>query len=631
MDYLGLRTLTILAKTLRNIDKEGGTPPDLDNLPPGDPATYAMLGAGDTQGVFQLESDGMRKLLARAKPDCFEDLIAILALYRPGPLESGMVDTFVRRKHGEEPIAYAHPSLEPILRDTYGSIVYQEQVMLIANRLGDLSLVEADNLRKAMSKKKPEIMEKFSEQFLAGALRNGCAPRVAREIWDHVVKFGGYGFNKSHSTAYAVITYQTAYLKANHRCAFLAANLSCEMSDSDKVREFLDDARAAKIALLPPDVARSSWEFEPEEGGIRYGFGAIKGTGEKAIEALCAARGRLRERGARATLHELAGEVETAEVGRLNWEALIKAGAFDSTGHDRGAVLAALDGALSDGARRASDRRAGQGSLFGSEAGLAESNTRRTSAVAGHAAPSAGRLGLLAGQSTPAVGGRDDGIDDSRAWTRAEMLRAEFEVLGFYLTGHPLEERAGLLSLLSTCRIPDLSSLPGGSEVVVAGLVLGKSEALVKTGKLAGRRMARFRLEDLSGHVPVTCFPRTWEECGAKIEDGAVLVCRAKLEERSEEPALLLEEALTVDEALARFAGCVVVRIGAEDAHLLPSLRTVIEKHRGKSPLYLQVSGEDGATRRVRAGNDLAISISEEFARELDVLLGRGRVSVARI
>jgi DNA polymerase-3 subunit alpha len=600
MDYLGLRTLTILEKTLRNIEKEGRQAPDLDDLPPGDSATYALLGSGDTLGVFQLESDGMKKLLARAKPDCFEDLIAILALYRPGPLESGMVETFVKRKHGEEPISYAHPSLEAILRDTYGTIVYQEQVMLIANRLGDLSLLEADNLRKAMGKKKPEIMQEFAEQFIAGAKRNGCADALAREIWDHMVKFGGYGFNKSHSTAYAVLTYQTAFLKANHRSAFLAANLSCEMNDSDKVRDFLEDAREAGIALFPPDVARSAWEFEPEGSGIRFGFGAIKGTGEKAIEALCAARGRLAVRSAALSLHELATEVGSSEVGRQNWEALVKAGAFDSTGSERGAAFAALDGALSDGARRAADRRAGQGSLFGASSSSDTAVAVRTLTVS------------------------------ASAWSRADLLRAEFEVLGFYLSGHPLEERTGLLSLLSSTRIDQLGSLPGGTEVIVAGLVVGKTEALVKTGRLIGKRMARFRLEDLAGHVPVTCFPRTWEECGKKIEDGAVLVCRAKLEERSEEPALLLEEALTVDEALARFAGCVVVKIGAEDAEILPSLRATIEKHRGKSPIYFQVTGEDGATRRVRAGNDLTVSISENFARELEGLLGRGRVSVAR-
>ncbi len=604
MDYLGLRTLTILSRTLENIERAGppGTvPPDLERLPDRDPATYALLAAGDTLGVFQLESDGMRKLLSRLRPDCFEDLIAVLALYRPGPLESGMVETFVKRKHGQEPIRYEHPSLEPILRDTYGSIVYQEQVMLIANRLGNLSLNEADNLRKAMGKKKPEIMEKFSGQFLQGAIANGCAADVAKEVWGNMVKFGGYGFNKSHSTAYAVLTYQTAWLKANHRSAFVAANLSCEMSDSDKVKAFVDDARRAGIAVLAPDARESGWEFRPEVQGIRFGFGAIKGTGGKAIEALVAARARLSEKSAAPTLHNLAGEVDAAEVGRGNWEALVKAGCFDWTGHNRGAVLSSLDAALADGGRRAADRRAGQSNLFGEEAAPIPADARA------------------------------DGVDDARAFTRAETLQAEYEALGFYLSGHPLEERAGLMSLLASARVRELPDHPGGAEVTLAGIVVQKKETIVKTGKLAGRKMARFRLEDLTGSVGVTCFPRAFDECREKLEDGSVLVVRAKLEEGSDDPALMLEEALTVDQALARFAGSIVVQIEKDDTGSLPELRATIERHKGRSPLYLQVRGEDGQTRRLRAGNGIGVTISEQFARDVDRLLGRGRVRVARL
>jgi DNA polymerase-3 subunit alpha len=600
MDYLGLRTLTILEKTLRNVAKQGGAPPDLDRLPEGDAATYALLVAGDTEGVFQLESDGMKKLLSRIKPDCFEDLIAILALYRPGPLESGMVEMFTRRKHGEEAIRVPHASIEPILRDTYGCLVYQEQVMLISNVLANFSLNEADNLRKAMGKKKPEIMEKFSDQFLAGAVANGCAKDVAREIWDNMVKFGGYGFNKSHSTAYAMLTYQTAYLKANHRTAFTAANLSCEMSDSDKVKEFVDDARRAKIAMLPPHIERSSWEFEPEGEGIRFGFGAIKGTGEKSVQALIGARARLLSKEKPIDLHNLCAEVDPAAVGRGNFEALIKAGSFDCTGHNRGAVLAALDAAFSEGGRLASDRRSGQSSLFGS------------------AAPAPARA-------------RRDGIDDARAFDKEETLRAEYEALGFYLSGHPLEERAGLMNLLSSVRMDELTSLPGGTEVTLAGFILAKSEMVVKSGKLAGKKMARFRLEDLRKSVGVTCFPRTYEENRDKIEDGNIVVVRAKLEEGAEEPALLLEEVMTIESALARFAGGIVVHLGQEDAHLLPSLRETVQKHRGKSPLYLHVTGGDGKVRRLRASPEMSVAISEPFAREVDRILGRGRVRLARI
>ncbi len=602
MDYLGLRTLTILEKTLRNIEKQGGAPPDLDRLPEGDKATYAMLTGGDTLGVFQLESDGMKKLLARLKPDCFEDLIAVLALYRPGPLESGMVEMFTRRKHKLERIDYPHPTMEPILRDTYGCIVYQEQVMLISNALASFSLNEADNLRKAMGKKKPEIMAKFAESFVAGAVKNGCAETIAREVWDNIVKFGGYGFNKSHSTAYALVTYQTAYLKANHRSAFLAANMSCEMSDSDKVREFVDDARRASIAIHGPAIESAGWEFEPEEGGIRFGFGAIKGTGQKAIESVVAARKALRARKQPLALHTLARELDPNEVGRVTWEALIKAGAFDAGGHNRGAVLASLDAALSDGARAAIDRKAGQSSLFGEETGAAASSG----------------------------GASGDGIDDSKAFNRADTLQAEFETLGFYLTGHPLEERAGLLALLGTTRMDQLGEVAGGSEITIAGLILGKSELVVKTGKMAGKKMCRFRLEDLRGSVGVTCFPRTYEEQRAKIEDGQVVVVRAKLEEDNEEPALLLEEIWTVEEALARFAGSLVIEIGPSDDALLPRLRETIERFKGGRPLYLRVEGADGRTRRVRAGPTLGVAISSDFARELENLLGRGRVRLAR-
>ncbi len=598
MDYLGLRTLTIIDRTLANIAKQGGALPDVDCLPEGDPATYAMLMAGDTLGVFQLESEGMRKLLARLKPDCFEDLIAVLALYRPGPLESGMDEMFIRRKHGLEDIDYPHPCLESILRDTYGCLVYQEQVMLIANELASFTLNDADSLRKAMGKKKPEIMKKFSAQFLEGARANGCAMSVAQETWENIVKFGGYGFNKSHSTAYAMITYQTAYLKANHRSAFLAANMSCEMHDSDKIKAFMDDARRSLITVLPPDASVSRWEFEPEGEGIRFGFGAIKGTGEKAIRALVEHR---KSMSSTPTLFALCQEVDSAEMTRLTWEALIKAGAFDFMGHDRGAVLASLDRALAEGTRAAQDRRAGQGALFG---------------------------GALEADDDGSA--KSDGIDPSNAFDRETALRAEYEVLGFYLSGHPLDERAGLFRMLSTTSSRELADKSGGTSVVIAGLVLSKSETVVKKGRSAGQKMARFQLEDLEGAVSVTCFPRTYETCRERIVEGAVIVCVGKADE-SEEPAMLLDEVLEVDEAIARFEGGLVVNVGPEDAGLLPRLKEVLARHKGSRQLFLEVDGLDRRTRRVRAGKDVRVAISAGLAREVDELLGAGRVRLARI
>ena len=365
MDYLGLRTLTILAKALRNISAMGGTAPDLEDLPPKDPETFKLLMRGDTMGVFQLESEGMRKLLSRLKPDCFEDLVAVLALYRPGPLESGMVDMFCDRKHGLQAISYPHPSLEKILEDTYGCIVYQEQVMLASVELAGFSLNDADNLRKAMGKKKPEIMQQFSAQFIEGAVANGCAQRIAEETWDNIVKFGGYGFNKSHSAAYALITYQTAYMKANHRTAFLAANFSCEMGDSDKVKDFLDDCRKSNIRILPPSAASSRWEFVPEQAdAIRFGFGAVKGTGIKAIEAMCRIRTELVAEGQDLAFGEFCRACDPHEVGKIAWEALIRAGAFDETGQNRGCLLSSVEGSMHEASNAAADRRSGQSSML---------------------------------------------------------------------------------------------------------------------------------------------------------------------------------------------------------------------------------------------------------------------------
>jgi DNA polymerase-3 subunit alpha len=600
MDYLGLRTLTILALAQRLIERSGGTAPDLDRLPLEDKPTFALLNRGETLGVFQLESEGMRKLLARLKPDCFEDLIACLALYRPGPLESGMADMFMRRKHGLEKIEYPHASLEPILRDTYGCIVYQEQVMLISNALGDFSLNEADNLRKAMGKKQPEIMNKFSAQFVAGAVKNGCAEGAAREIWDGIVKFGGYGFNKSHSTAYALLTWQTAWLKAHHRIEFLAANMSCEMHSSDKIKEFLDDARAAGIRVLPPDVARSQWGFLPEDGAIRFGFGAIKGTGEKAIEAVIAARERLAERKASPALHALCSEADPAAVTKLTWEALVKAGSFDASGHDRGAVLAALETAMAEGVRAANDRKAGQGSLFGA--------SEETTAELG------------------------DGIDPRRAFARADTLKAEYEVLGFYLSGHPLEDRAGLFALLSSTNTRDLQALPGGSEVTLAGLIVAFRESVTKSGK----KMARFRLEDLQGGVNVTCFPRTYEQFKALLVEDSVVICRGKLEDRSGDEAsgpagVLLDEVLRLEEALKVFKGGLIIRLRPEDDDKIPQISSLVGTHRGPNRLFFEVEGADGRLRRVRSSERHSVRISTELAKGIEGILGSGRTKLARI
>ena len=398
-----------------------------------------------------------------------------------------------------------------------------------------------------------------------------------------------------------MLTWQTAYLKAHHRVEFVAANMSCEMSSSDKIKDFVDDARRAGIPVLPPDIERSEWEFLPEGDGIRFGFGAVKGTGKKAIEAFQEGRSKLVKTGKKLGLHSLCAEIDPTEMTRLAWDALIKAGAFDGTGHNRGAVLAALDAAMSESARAASDRRSGQGALFG---GFEEAQ-----------------------ESTD----DSDGIDDAKALDRMDTLRLEHEVLGFYISGHPLEERAGLFAILSTTNTRDLQQLPGGAEVTLGGLIVGMKEVVTR----AGKKMARFRLEDLQGGVQVICFPRTYERYREALVDDSVVICRAKVEERDEDAAsqagLLLEEVMDLEQALQSFRGGLVIRVSSADQPKMPALVELVGGHRGGNRLFFEVEGTDGSQRRIRAAERHGVKISAELAQEIDGLLGQGRTKLARI
>ncbi len=610
MDYLGLRTLTIISRCLENIRLMGESAPDIENLPADDEATYKLLVRGDTLGVFQLESEGMRKLLARLQPDCFEDIIAVLALYRPGPLESGMVDMFVDRKHGREPIVYPHESIEPILKGTYGCIVYQEQVMLASVDLGGFSLNDADNLRKAMGKKKPEIMQEFSAQFVEGAVSTGCDRGVAEETWENIVKFGGYGFNKSHSAAYALITYQTAFLKANFRTAFMAANLSCEMGDSDKVKDLMDDCRKAKITVNPPCATRSGWEFIPEgTSNIWFGLGAIKGTGKKAVEAMLVGRTDWQEehQGMAPTemgLHDLCNRVDPAAAGKIAWEAVIKAGSFDYTTFNRGAVLAALEGALSEASNAAVDRRSGQMSMLDVFGGIESEGDSAT--------------------ATKTC------IDPSKGWDKHETLEAEFDVLGYYISGHPLEDRAGLVSLLSTCPSNHLDRYEDGATVLLAGLVLQPAIVAIRNGRMAGQKMARFRLEDLRGSVAVTVFPRTLEGCAELLVDRATILVKGKIETNNDEPCIIMEEAFDMEDALAQFKGVLQISLKPEDSGLLDRLRTCITQNTGGCPVVLQVEGNDGHLRRVRLPRENAVAVTQDLIVHLQELLGTERLALTK-
>ncbi len=591
MDFLGLKTLTILQEGVRLVHEVHGRDVTLDTLPLDDRPTYAIMARGETQGVFQLESGGMRELLTRLKPDTFEDVIAVLALYRPGPLGSGMVDMFVRRKHGEEPVAYPHEDLRPVLEPTYGVIVYQEQVMQIANVIGGFSMTDADNLRKAMGKKKPEVMAKFKDQFVGGAKTRGYAEKFARELFETMEYFAGYGFNKSHSTAYALVTYQTAWLKAHYPIEFTAANLTVESGNSDKIKEFVDEARRAGMAILLPSVNRSLRWFGVEHGAIRYGLGAIKGVGARTADAIVAER---RRGGDYASLEDLCERLDGSLLNKAALEALVQAGAFDGLGRSRAADFAAIEPALRASASAREDRRRGQRLLF--------------------AAPAAAE--------SPAGG-------EAATWPEHERLAREKEALGFYLSGHPFEKRGAFLRRIAGQSTASLTGLEPGSTVRLAGMISSVRVLQIKQGKNAGQKMARFLLEDLDGQVNVTCFARAYASLRDYIVEDAIVFLSGRLDANSEERALLLDQIEPASEAVRREVAGLVLHLHGNLATEgnLDRIGQVVERHRGQQHLHLDV--EDGDTCfRVRAEN--GVRVSDTLLDELALLVGPENISFTR-
>jgi DNA polymerase-3 subunit alpha len=484
-DFLGLTTLTILDWTLRYVKKlDPASDLDLARLPLDDRGAYEIFKSGNTSAVFQFESRGMRDLLTRAKPDRFEDIIALVALYRPGPMD--LIPDYVDRKHGRQRVEYVDPRLVPILGPTYGVMVYQEQVMQIAQVIGGYSLGGADLLRRAMGKKKPEEMAQHREVFVAGAQKNGVAKAKATELFDQMEKFAGYGFNKSHAAAYALVAYQTAYFKAHHAAAFMAANLSLVMDDTDKVRSLYADAVEQGLAILPPDVNASAWRFEPVDAGrIRYGLGGIKGTGEQAIESIVAARAA---GGPYRDLFEFCRRVDKRMVNRRVIEALVKAGAFDVVDPRRSTLFASVGVAI-DAAEHA-EASAHQVSLFGEEA--------KETAV-------------------PLVAARE--------WTDAERLAHEKAALGFYLSGHPFDAYAAELAPLVKTQLSAIQ--PRQERYLVAGIVTALRIQQGKRGK-----NAFVTIDDGKGSAEITVWNETFDATRALLREDQLVVVEVKVMQR---------------------------------------------------------------------------------------------------
>ena len=606
-DFLGLRTLTIIDWAVRLINARrlaaGEAPLDLARLPLDDAETFKLLKSGRTTAIFQLESRGITDLVRKLQPDRFDDIVALVALFRPGPLQSGMVDDFIARKHGRAAgtIDYLHPSLAEILKPTYGVILYQEQVMQIAQTLAGYTLGGADLLRRAMGKKKPEEMATQRSVFVDGAVARGVTAARAGYIFDLIEKFAGYGFNKSHSVAYALLAYQTAWLKAHYPEAFMAAVLSCDMEHTDKVVSFIDECAGIGIEVLPPDVNQSSFAFTVAgPGTIRYGLGAIKGVGEGAVDAIVGERER---GGAFRDLVDLCRRVDLRLAGKRTLEAMVKAGSFDGFGRTRASLAAALPAAIQLGEQRTRATAAGQDDLFG---GLAE--------PAHDSAPPA-----IVFPSLP-------------EWSESERLSGERETLGLFLSGHPITEYEQELRQVAPARIVDLggprpSGEPrygGGRNVTVAGLVLEM--------RRRGSRMTLV-LDDRSGRIEASLFDDVWQQYRAVIARDAILVVEGQLryDEFIDDWRINARKLTPIHELRERDARRLKIRLpaGGGDGRLLGRLEEILRSGRGgRCAVELHYIGGE-ARGTLALAEEWSVRPSRELVDELARLVGRDGIRFA--
>jgi DNA polymerase-3 subunit alpha len=604
-DFLGLKTLTVITKACRLIGDF-----DIDSIRLDDPDVYKMIAAGDTTGVFQLESSGFREILKKLKPDCIEDIVAAVALYRPGPLEGGMVDDFIERKHGRKRVAYPHPSLEPILKDTYGVIVYQEQVMQIAQVLAGYSLGQADLLRRAMGKKKAEVMAKEKAGFLEGAKKKSIDPKTADEVFELMAFFAGYGFNRSHSAAYALVTYQTAYLKRHYPHEFMAGLLSCDRDNVDNIVKFVAEARAMGLTVERPDVNESSLDFSVVENdgkkAIRFGLGAVKGVGESAVDAVLAAR---KEGGPFRSIFDFCDRVDGQKVNKRVLEAFVKSGAFDSVGRalkvNRAQQFETIETAMERAAQAQRDRKSGQTSLFGLLGG--------------------GGAGAAA---APAAAEKYPKLDE---WPPKTLLSFEKESLGFYITGHPLDRYQGDIS-----RYADCNTSTAGEHVdktaSIGGIVSEYRERPTKSGT---GRMAFFNLQDQYGQLEVITFPKTFEKVRDILTLDEPLLCTGKIVDEGEggqhDYRMLLEEAVPLIKVRESKTSRIHIQLNADlvSKDQIEELKGVLLQHKGACATYLHLKIPLRSETVIPLGDQYAVAPSDDLLLRLERLFG-DRVAVLR-
>jgi DNA polymerase III subunit alpha len=605
MDFLGLRNLTILARSVDLIEQSRGERIDPYKFPLDDKETFALLCRGETKGIFQLESGGIRDLLQRMKPDHFHDIIATNALYRPGPLEGGMVDQYIEVKHGRKPAEYPHEVTEEILAETHGVMVYQEQVMRIINRLGGIALSNAYTCIKAISKKKLPLIAKYREEFIAGAKKLGLKESKSNELFGMIEKFAGYGFNKSHSTAYALIAYMTAYLKAHYPVEFMAALLSCDIpgrnfKSKDALVEHIEDCRRMNIDVLPPDVNQCDPDFKVADGKIHFGLSAVKGCGGGAADAIAAAR---TEGGSFASMFDFCERVDAQACGRATIEALVKAGAFDSLSTNRAACMAVLDRALQSGAAAAADRRSGQKGLFD------DGDEEAASEAAASALP------------------------DMPPWSEKEQLSYEKEVLGYYLSSHPLAEYEAKLRTFCHANSKTIASMQHRDEVTMGGMLAAIKFSHTKNPRPGSvhTKYAMWDLEDLDGIARCIMWPEQFAEYGQLVVADSIIALRGKIDRRpgAEETNIIVDELMTLADLEQRNTAGIVVRVD-ETKHGergLEQLREILRGYPGPKKLRLRLDLATG-DRAILDSGWPGVDLNPELRERVEGLLGAGCIAV---
>ena len=591
MDFLGLTTLTVLDDAVRLIKQNRGIDIDLAVLGLDDAPTYALFSRGDTTGIFQFESHGMRDILRRYQPTRLEDLTALNALYRPGPIQGGMIDDFIARKHGKKKVTYDLPALEEILSETWGVILYQEQEMQIANRLAGFSLGDADLLRRAMGKKKPEEMAAQREKFLTGCQARKVPAKKAEKNFDLMAEFAGYGFNKSHSCAYALLAYQTAWLKTHYPVEFMAAMLTSETGNTEKVVKYINEARSMGITVLPPDVNSSDVDFTPVGDQIRFGLRAIKNVGENTVKGILVARDTL---GRFTSFFEFAESVETRQLNKRVFESLIRAGAMDGLGAHRAQMIAVVDRAMERGQKLQRARESGQHGLFGG------------------------------GGSSQAAPPPPEILPDVDEWPEHEILAAEYATLGFYISGHPLDKYAGRLKDLNAVELSSMEGRRNNEDIVVAGII-------VQSRPMRSRRGARWAiltLQDRTGVIEALVFPEAFQKLEPILKAATPLLVKGRVAVEDVGTRVIVSDARLLDQVAERPPSLLRVRLdlSAFDSGALNRLQELFSSRPGRCRVAFELVKDDGTEATLEASS--AVRADKELVERVREICGMGSVAV---